>query len=325
MKFPIPTWALLIILLPTCSGPDRIRLTDSDESPDTDQTPETQPDPTENTSCPSYDSGEVLARIESGEIVEASGLVVSRKNPGVIWIHNDSGDSPRFFAVDMDGSLLATYQLSGATNRDWEDISIGPGPAAGESYLYLGDIGSSAEMPRTIYRVEEPDVPSSPAATTITLSDYDTIKLTFPNDKSPNAETLLVDSETGDLYLVTKTGGVSEVFYKKGPHSDGEVATVTRVASINFESLPGNRQATGGDINPAGTLIAIRTYSHAFVWQKTADQTLGDSLSGAPCATIELIEEPQGEAIGFDTNDRDLLTTSESTNQPIYRYRGGAF
>jgi len=43
---------------------------------------------------------------------------VSRKNAGVLWIHNDSGDGPRLFAVDRSGMLLGTYTLQGASADD---------------------------------------------------------------------------------------------------------------------------------------------------------------------------------------------------------------
>ncbi|NLT76895.1 MAG: hypothetical protein GXX98_10255, partial [Planctomycetes bacterium] len=61
-------------------------------------------------------------------IQEASGLVASRKNPGVLWVHNDSGDTARVFAIDTRGNLLGVCSVTGAKARDWEDIAIGPGP-----------------------------------------------------------------------------------------------------------------------------------------------------------------------------------------------------
>ena len=36
---------------------------------------------------------------------EASGIVASRKNPGVLWVHNDSGDTARLFALSYTGKL----------------------------------------------------------------------------------------------------------------------------------------------------------------------------------------------------------------------------
>ena len=52
---------------------------------------------------------------------EASGLAQSRTNPGVFWVHNDSGDEPRVYAVSRSGALLGSYTLSGATAIDWEE------------------------------------------------------------------------------------------------------------------------------------------------------------------------------------------------------------
>jgi len=38
------------------------------------------------------------ATIDSDEIVESSGIIKSKKYPGVFWTHNDSGDSARGLA-----------------------------------------------------------------------------------------------------------------------------------------------------------------------------------------------------------------------------------
>lgn len=37
--------------------------------------------------------------VECNDIKEASGIVASRVNPGVLWVHNDSGDKARTFAM----------------------------------------------------------------------------------------------------------------------------------------------------------------------------------------------------------------------------------
>ncbi|VAX19112.1 hypothetical protein MNBD_IGNAVI01-2275, partial [hydrothermal vent metagenome] len=66
--------------------------------------------------------------IESNEINEASGIAASRKNPGLFWTHNDSGDNARLFAFDSLGRHRGEFLLAGIQNRDWEDIAIGPGP-----------------------------------------------------------------------------------------------------------------------------------------------------------------------------------------------------
>ena len=63
------------------------------------------------------------------ELRESSGLAVSRMQPGVLWSHNDSGDAPTLYAIDVKGHLLATVAVANVVARDWEDIAAGPCPA----------------------------------------------------------------------------------------------------------------------------------------------------------------------------------------------------
>src|SRR5438045_5677919 len=57
-------------------------------------------------------------------LTELSGIAASRAQPGVYYVHNDSGDSPRIFALDRAGTELGQLCLAGATNVDWEDIEM---------------------------------------------------------------------------------------------------------------------------------------------------------------------------------------------------------
>ncbi|RYG42513.1 hypothetical protein EON79_18735, partial [bacterium] len=47
-----------------------------------------------------------IARIALPVIDEGSGIVASRRYPGVFWTHNDSGDAARFFAIKADGTAV---------------------------------------------------------------------------------------------------------------------------------------------------------------------------------------------------------------------------
>ena len=66
----------------------------------------------------------------------------------------------RVYAINaQDGHIIAKLDINDATNYDWEDIAVGPGPEEGKSYIYVGDIGGNIPQPGyAIYRVEEPDV-----------------------------------------------------------------------------------------------------------------------------------------------------------------------
>src|SRR6516165_12535026 len=101
---------------------------------------------------------EPLGRFEAGMIPEASGVVKSRRYPGIFWVHNDSGNAPLLFAVRADGRVVRRFRLA-VPNLDWEDIAIDD-----QGHLYLGDIGNNGGflLVRGIYRIDEPD-PSSTA------------------------------------------------------------------------------------------------------------------------------------------------------------------
>jgi hypothetical protein len=57
-------------------------------------------------------------------LVELSGLVASRSQPGIFYAHNDSGDSARFFAVSQTGQVLQTFVLDGATGKLRDSVVI---------------------------------------------------------------------------------------------------------------------------------------------------------------------------------------------------------
>jgi hypothetical protein len=273
--------------------------------------------------CPTYAKGVSGGNIQNGSLTEASGIVESRKAPGVLWIHNDSGDSARVFAAGKDGKDLGTYSFQGASATDWEDIAIGPGPMQGESYLYMGDIGDNA-MARAnirIYRVVEPLVDLNGGPKNVTLTGVETFTLVYP-DSPHNAETLLVDPKTGDVYIVTKSSnGVSPIFRAAAPLSNAGTIIMEAAGSRTFGAppLPGGPLTTGGDISAQGDLIAIRTYPGAFVWRRPSGMSIADALQGEPCV-IPIESEPQGEALGFAVDGSGYFTISEGSNEPLYFY-----
>ncbi|MCH8980718.1 hypothetical protein IH922_01720, partial [candidate division KSB1 bacterium] len=146
-----------------------------------------------------------LGLINNDSLNEVSGLAASRKNSNVLWTHNDSGDENRVFAIDANGKHLGTFLIEGAEARDWEDIAVGPGPIAGKQYLYIGDIGDNLSQfeIKHIYRVMEPEVNCDQPPLDATLSGVEAISFQYPDGKR-DAETLMVDPLTKDIYIVSK-------------------------------------------------------------------------------------------------------------------------
>ena len=257
----------------------------------------------------------VSGAIGSAQLHEVSGVVASGLSADRFWVHNDSGDAPRLYAIDGQGALLQTLELTGITARDWEDLALGPGPEEGQPYLYAADIGDnqSARASITVHRIEEPAVGMGYVAS----SSFDSLVLTYP-DGAHNAETLLVDPRDGSLLIVTKEAGGTAELYSTDYFGPGSQARelVYRGQAVVTET------ATGGDVSRDGTAIVIRGYGGVHGWTLEDSQPLWSALASSPCS-LTSVGEPQGEAIGFLADGSGYLTISEGLNQPVNRFNFG--
>lgn len=68
--------------------------------------------------CPSFETGVSVGKTPMGDIKEASGIVASRRSPGTLWVHNDSGASATLYALTSTGAMQAIYSLDGASAQD---------------------------------------------------------------------------------------------------------------------------------------------------------------------------------------------------------------
>lgn len=273
--------------------------------------------------CPAFADAETTGNLESVELTEASGIVASRKHAGVLWLHNDSGDSARVFAASTTGKHLGTFTLAAVQAVDWEDIAIGPGPTPNADYLYLGDIGdNAAQRPEIrVNRLLEPMVSSGQSPVTVSISDVETFVLSY-EDGAHDAETLLVDPVSGELLIVTKQAVGPSLVFRAGPlPSGGGSVTLTQTTSLAFGVSPllGSNLTTAGDISASGAFIAIRSYTHAFLWRRGPGQSVSAALGGEPCP-IPLLLQPQGESLGFAGDGQGYYTVSEGTGPPLHFY-----
>src|SRR4051812_12486685 len=58
-----------------------------------------------------YYPPKILGRIESKDVIEASGIAVSKCQSDVLWTHNDSDDGPFVFAFKSTGESLGTWKV----------------------------------------------------------------------------------------------------------------------------------------------------------------------------------------------------------------------
>lgn len=294
-----------------------------DDTTDTtveDTTIDTTPPPFP--ACPRFNAGVNAGFVSNLGITEASGVAASRRYGNVLWVHNDSGDTNRVFAIATNGASFATYVLSGAEANDWEDIAVGPGPVAGTSYVYVGDIGDNGGNRNSIevYRFPEPEVTTS--LFNITLTNVDRLEFRYPDGRGENAETLLVDPTNGDIYVVSKAGsGEARVYRASPPFVPLDRVTMTLVASLQFGTAPliGDASTTAGDFSPSGDLFAIRTFNTAYAWRRPAGTTVDAALATAPCP-LPVRSEGQGEAFGFNRDGTGYFTLSEGSLEQLSSY-----
>jgi hypothetical protein len=253
--------------------------------------------------------------VEFDEINEASGIAASKKNIGVLWTHNDSGDSARIFAMNTHGKHLGVYYIKGATNRDWEDIAVGPGPVDDENYIYIAETGDNFAQYDTkyIYRVPEPDVDSNQAPVYSILKNFDVITFKYP-DGPRDAETILVDPLTKDIYIVTKREENVKVYLASYPQSLKDTIIVEYKLTLPFTMI------VGGDISYNGEEILLKTYDSVYYWKRKTGQSVAQALKDK-YYKLPYIREPQGEAIGWSYNADGYYTVSEEeTEIPAYLY-----
>lgn len=269
-------------------------------------------------SCPSSESVGVIGTVANASITESSGVAASWRNDGVYWVHNDSGDSARVFAMSRTGADLGVFDVAGASAIDWEDIAVGPGPAGADSYLYVGDIGGNGgRSALVIYRIPEPLVDPAQPPGQGSLGGAVALPVQYPGGERHNAEALFVDPRNADIYVVTKAGnGDSRVFqYPAAAQTPGQTGTMVQVGARSIPG-PGSLDVTGGDMAPDGGEIALRTYDRVFLWPVVPGGSVTDALAGEPC-TVRVTGERQGEAVGYQHDGRNLILTSEGVSQPV--------
>jgi hypothetical protein len=238
-----------------------------------------------------------LCRITDPRLPELSGLVVAGDRMVAM---NDGGSELTVYVLDL-GCQVVDVRTAPVDPYDPEDLALGADGTA-----WLADIGDN--------RLERPTVALLALRPDGTSGVY---RMTYP-DGPHDAESLLLAPD-GTPYLVTKEVlGSSGVYRPAAPLVDGGTVAMERVGTVNFTltgtpggpvGRAGQLMATGGAVSRDGTLLALRTYTDAYVWPLSGSDVAG-ALAGAP-VRVPLPEEPQGEAISFATDDRRLVVSGE--------------
>ena len=257
-----------------------------------------------------------ISVVESKMIDEMSGIAKSRKFKDTYWVHNDSGDSARIFAIHKNGKLIqpsgqSNYEgikLEGATNFDWEDIAI-----EGDT-LYVSDCGDNLNFRNDlcVYMFKEPN----PIVAT-SVNDVKKIRVAYP-DKTPTSswhfdcESLAVWK--GTLYFITK--------WRAGRSKIPDVgASIYRLKNPKFDRVNvleklDTKEDFGGwvtacDISPDGKQLALLTqFPNQNIW--IFDMTKGEKIFQHPLKQIKFYGARQCEALCWDSPTSFLIGNEQS-------------
>ncbi|MFL5320336.1 MAG: hypothetical protein ACJ790_11820 [Myxococcaceae bacterium] len=262
--------------------------------------------------CPSYGSS-VRTGSNPSILPELSGLAASHKHAGVFWAENDSGNALELIGIREDGSVVAQIPLTGATNTDVEDISLGPcANGSADTCVYLSDIGDNNKVRSSvaIYRLKEPDtLDNTPRA-------VDVLAFTYP-DGAHNAESFIVDPKNAQLYVLTKAAGTLGDVYRLDNLAVGQSGSATKIASV---TAPNNSDqiSTAADVHPSGERILIRTYSHLWELRSPGALTVETVWTAQP-VEIPAAVQPQGEAVSYLADGRGYLLGTEGVGEGLFR------
>jgi hypothetical protein len=148
-------------------------------------------------------------------------------------------------------------------------------------------------------------------------------RLTYP-DRKHHAAAFLLGANGTPYFITQSTTGKSAAYAptrqlkSPGPTPMRKVATIT-LTPTKTPGGPGPTKKssvtiTGGAVSPDGTVVALRTYTDAYLYPAPRGNIV-KALTTEP-VRVPLPDEAQGEAIAFARNG-NLLSAPGRTGQPV--------
>jgi len=267
---------------------------------------------------------EVAGRLEDSKIREASGLARSQREPGVLWIINDSGAREILHATDLTGTSLGRTELKKSTNRDWEDLASFT--FDGDPYLMVADIGdnNARHKTRTLYFLKEPK-----AGKDKTTVDWE-VRFKYANGPR-DAEGAAIDTENERVLILSKRDIPPSLYELPLRADDGEKVTAKWLGTIDSLPKPTRRdvefapktndwhwQPNGFDISQDNRAAVVLTYRAAYYYLRRPGQDWFDALNSQPIR-IGLGNFQNAEAVAFADDRRTIMVTGENKNSLLLR------
>ena len=242
-----------------------------------------------------------LTSIDSA-LDESSGLAW---HDDTLWTINDSGGGPYVYAMDLQGRLQRSVQITNADNVDWEAL------AHDETHLYIGDTGNNLNLrdQLTVYRVAWEDLNGDTApAQRIDFRYGDHQRGDFLSHNF-DAEGLAVRDQ--ELWLFTKNRGDKRSRLYRFPKQPGSYQPMPS------QTLPVGALITGADIHPESGELALlgdlalgRANSLELLWLIPTSDT---GVDWQQARAFRITQIDQWEAIAWDGPGATLYLSHEKS------------
>lgn len=269
-----------------------------------------------------------LAEPKSQEI---SGLAASRRTPGLLWAHDDSGGRPVLHAVATTGEARGRLRLAGVENVDWEDLAAFT--LDGRAWLCVADVGDnhSTRAFVTLHFVAEPDAATLAGAEEVVLRPDYSVRLTY-EDGPRDCESVAVDPQERAVYLLSKREAVPQLYrLPLEPPAGGRTAVAQRVGPVPHLPRPNQLQQaipvpTGAfrgnpcamDFAADGSGAVVLTYGDLLYFPRAQGESWATALGREP-RVLASHGFPQAEATCLTPDGRTIYVASEETMR-LLRY-----
>lgn len=273
----------------------------------------------------------VAGTLEAPPNDEASGLAASRRTPGLLWTHDDSGGQPEIYAVETGGRLRGVLRLEGIKAEDWEDLASAE--FDGKAWLIVADTGDNyAKRGHTwIHLVAEPAADQLSPSRPVSERPAASLKVTYP-DGPRDCESLAVDTRERAIYLLSKRDPVPRLYRVDIPNPlRGATLTARFLGEVGRLPQPtaaqklvrgylGEHRAwpTAMDFSADGSAAVVLTYGYVLLFPRKEGESWAATLAREP-VILPPHNLTQAEAICFSADGRGVYVASEKTRN-LLRY-----
>ncbi|MFI5730700.1 hypothetical protein ACIA49_11315 [Kribbella sp. NPDC051587] len=235
-----------------------------------------------------------LFTMSDSRLKGSSGLAKSQKYERLYWTVSDAGETARVYGVDTEGDIKVTLRFK-ADVRDVEAVAVDR-----EGTIYIADIGDNTKSRDMIeiYTIPEPGALED--AENVRYHRYD---FTYP-DGAHDAETLLVQPETNQLFIVTKAAKGAAIYATPATPSREGTNKLTKLAPAPTGIF------TDGTFLPDGQRAVLRTST------EVATVAWGDTPTLAARAPLPAAD---GESVAEASADNAVLVGGGNSSSAVYQ------